>query len=329
MIHLSRTIRSHSALVLLAMTVAACNSGPAAAPPGGGAPPPAGVKLLTLEARPVEQASEFIASLRSLRSTTVQPEVDGMVTRIFVKSGDRVAAGAPLVQIDPNMQQAAVQTAEASRAGVEADVAFWRQQVTRLETLVAAGAISKLEYEQAQNSLKTAEARLSALEAQVSQQRVQLRYYRVVAPQAGTVGDIPIRQGDRVTPSTVITTIDENAALEAYIEVPLERSTDLRLGLPVQLLDRDGKPAVTNPITFIAPRVDQTTQAVLVKSALENAPAQLRTQQFVKARIVWSANPGVTVPVVAVTRISGQYLRVRGRTAGTGARRQAARHPGW
>jgi RND family efflux transporter MFP subunit len=266
------------------------------------------VKIVTLAPKPIDQSSEFIATLRSLRSTTVQPDVEGLVTRIFVKSGDRVRVGTPLVQIDPDKQQASVRSTEAGRAGAEADVVYWRAQVKRLEALVDAGAISRQEFEQAQNSLKTAEAKLSALNAEVREGRVQLQYYRVVAPQAGVVGDISIRVGDRVTTETRITTIDDNESLEAYIEVPLARAPDLRPGLPVQLLDGDGKPVVTNPISFIAPRVDGATQSVLVKTLLKDAPPALRAQQFVKARIVWNTSQGLTVPVVAVSRISGQYF---------------------
>jgi RND family efflux transporter MFP subunit len=297
-----------AAALLFSITAAACRGNQSAAGAVAAAPPPAAVKLMTLEDKPVEQASEFIATIHSLRSTTVQPEVDGMVTKIFVKSGDRVRVGTPLVQINAEKQQASVRSTEANRAGTEADVQYWRQQVKRLESLVGAGAISRQEFDQAQNSLRTAEARLAALEAQVGEGRVQLQYYRVEAPQAGTVGDIPIRTGDRVTTSTIITTIDDNAGLEAYIQIPLDRSPDLRVGLPVQLLDTEGKPIATNPITFVAPRVDDATQTVLVKSALRDVPPQLRVQQFVRTRIVWRSNPGLTVPVTAVTRISGQYF---------------------
>jgi RND family efflux transporter MFP subunit len=263
---------------------------------------------MTLQEKPVEQASEFIATIRSLRSTTVQPEVDGLVTRIFVKAGDRVRSGAPLVQINAEKQRATVRSTEASRAGTEADVQYWRQQVKRLEALVEAGAISRQEFEQAQNSLRTAEARLASLDAQVREGEVELQYYRVNAPQAGVVGDIPIRVGDRVTTSTVITTIDQKEALEAYIQVPLERSPDLRAGLPVQLLDQEGAVVSNNQITFVAPRVDDATQTVLVKSALREAPPAIRLQQFVRARIIWRNAPGLTIPVTAVTRISGQYF---------------------
>ena len=305
-------------LALFAVVAAACGGGaPAAQGPQG--PPPAGVKLVTLEERPIEQTSEFIATVQSRRSTTVQPEVDGLVTRIFVRSGDRVRAGAPLVQINADKQQATVRSAEASRTGTEADVTYWREHVKRLESLLEAGAISQQEFEQARTSLRTAEARLAALDAQVREGQVELQYYRVEAPQNGMVGDIPIRVGDRVTTSTVITTIDEtSSALEAYIQVPLDRSPELRVGLPVQLLDADGKVAATNPVTFVAPRVDDATQTVLVKSLLREFPPSLRVQQFVRARIVWRQAPGLTIPVTAVTRISGQHFCFVAEQAGEG-----------
>ena len=297
-----------TALVLASVLAAACRGAQPGAGTAPAAPPPSAVQVLTLEQKPIEQASEFIATIRSLRSTTVQPQVDGTVTRIFVKSGDHVKPGSPLVQINADKQQANVRSTEASRGGTEADVQYWRQQVQRLESLVGAGAISRQEFDQAQNSLRTAEARLAALDAQVREGRVELQYYRVDAPQAGIVGDIPIRTGDRVTTSTVITTIDDKGALEAYLQVPLDRSPDLRTGLPVQLLDGDGKPVATNPISFVAPRVDDATQTVQVKTALREAPASLRVQQFVRARVIWRSTPGLTIPVTAVSRISGQYF---------------------
>ena len=288
------------------------------APAAAAAPPPAAVAMVTLEAKPVPRTSEFIAQLRSQRSATVQPEVDGVVTRIFVKPGDRVKPGTPLVQINAEKQRASVRSTEASRSGTQADVAYWRGQVKRLESLVAAGAISRQEFDQAQNSLRTAEARLAALDAQVREGRVELDYYRVNAPQAGVVGDIVLRVGDRVTSSTVITTVDDNAVLEADIQVPIDRSPDLRVGLPVQILDGAGAVAATNPITFVSPRVDERTQTVLVKSVLREAPPALRAQQFARVRLVWSNAPGLTVPLTAVSRISGRYFCFVAEPAGGG-----------
>jgi len=294
------------AMIAATLVAAACgNRTPAQ---GAGAPPPTAVKTMPLSTTSIEDASEFIATVRSLRSTTIQPEVEGIITRIFVKSGDKVSVGTPLLQIDPAKQQAAVSSAEANRAGTEADVTYWRAQTKRMEALVEAGAISKAEFDQAQNSLRTAEARLAALEAQVREGSVQLQYYRVTAPQAGTVGDLSVRVGDRVSNTTEITTIDDGQQLEAYIQIPLDRSPQIRLGLPVQLIDADGKVVATNPITFVAPRVDGATQTVLVKSQLRNAPPNARVLQFVRSRVVWRSVEGLTVPMTSVTRIAGQYF---------------------
>ena len=295
-------------LLITAAILTACNGG-APAQGAAAAPPPSGVGIVTLEEKPIERGSDFIATLRGQQSSTVQPEVEGLITRIFVKAGDRVREGQPLVQINADRQVAAVRSTAASRTGAEADVLYWRQQVKRLEALVDAGAISKQEFEQAQNTLRTAEARLASLDAQLAEGKVELQYYRVDAPQSGTVGEIPVRVGDRVTNSTEITTIDQNdQGLEVYIQVPLDRSPDLRLGLPVQIIDTDGKVLESTKITFISPRVDEKTQTVLVKSPTSEAPRTIRVRQFVRARIIWTSTPGLTVPITAVSRLSGQYF---------------------
>lgn len=300
--------------ILFLLLLAACNRGgqPSAGAPGaggrGGPPPAAAVGIVTLQDKPIEVASEFIATVRSLNSTTIQPQVDGRVTRIFVRSGDVVRAGAPLVQIDPQKETATLQSTESQRAARDADVTFWKAQVERLQSLLKAGAISQNEFDTAQHNLESAQANLAMLDAQVREGRVQLQYYRVTAPTAGVVGDIPIREGDRITTQTMITTIDDKEGLEAYIQVPIGQAPDLRVGLTTQILDSDGKVTASNPITFVAPRVDTATQTVLAKALLKEAPPSVRVQQFVKVRVIWRSVPGLTVPVTGVSRISGQFF---------------------
>ena len=270
--------------------------------------PPTEVTTIVLATKAIPRTSEFVATVRSLRSTTIQPQVEGIVRRIFVRSGDRVRAGEPLVQIDPEKQQASVSTWESTRVAREADVAYAKQQLDRMQTLLEAGAVSRAELEQAETAHKTALAQLNAIQSQIRESQVELQYYRVTAPAAGIVGDIPIREGDRVTPSTLITTVDAGEGLEAYINVPLERATNLRMGLTVELLDSQGQMIASNPITFIAPRADDQTQSVLVKAMLRSVPSSIRVMQYVRARIIWSTEPTLAVPVVAVNRISGQYF---------------------
>lgn len=297
-------------LLVAASSAAACrgNQEPASGAGGAAALPPTDVMTLTLEPKPVPRASEFVATIRSLRSTTIQPQVEGFVRRIFVKAGDQVRSGQPLIQIDPDRQQASITTLESQVAAREADLAFATQQITRMKKLHQAGAVSLAELEQAETAHKNAEAQLTAVRSQIKENEVQLQYYRVIAPVAGIVGEIPVREGDRVTTATPITTIDQAEGLEAYLNVPLERATELKPGLAVELLDDAGKVIASNPVTFIAPRADDATQSVLVKATLQRRPPGLRVMQYVKARLVFSNEPALVVPVVAVNRIAGQHF---------------------
>jgi RND family efflux transporter MFP subunit len=265
------------------------------------------VEAETLSLRPVERATEYVATVRSRRSTTIQPQVEGLITRIAARSGQRVERGSLLMEIDSSRQQAAVSSLDSVRAARQADLQWARQQANRLKKLHEAGAVSQQEEEQAAIALQSAEAQLKAVEAQLAEQRVELAYHRVTSPTAGIVGDIPVRVGDRVTRSTELTTVDERAGLELYINVPVAQAPGLRAGLPVRVVDDRGETMLTTAVNFIAPSVDPDTQAVLVKAPLDST-APFRSDQFVRAHVVWSTEPGLTIPVVAVSRINGQYF---------------------
>jgi RND family efflux transporter MFP subunit len=290
--------------------LAACGGESAPAGPGGpgGAMPPMPVETITLANKPVEQVSEFISSLKSRRSSTIQPQAEGHLTRIAVRSGERVAQGALLFEIDSAPEQAALASLQSMRPMREAELAFAQQQVARNKALLEAGAVSQREVEQFETTVRTTEAQIKALDEQIRQQRSMLSYYRVTAPSPGVVGDIRVVVGDRVTKGTVLTTVDENDVLELYLNIPVAQAPLLKVGLPVRLIDDRGELIATNQIGFVSPNVDTATQTVLAKAPLIEGRGQFRADQFVRARVVWSDAPGLTVPVTGVLRINGQYF---------------------
>jgi RND family efflux transporter MFP subunit len=280
-----------------------------------------------LAPKPVDRTSEYVATLRSRQTSEIRPQVEGVVTRILVRSGERVAVGAPLVQVDPLKQQASVSSNEATRAAQEAQLRLAREELQRQKALFDQGLVSRQVLDQASAALDTAGASLQALQARERESRVELQYYQVTAPAAGVVGDVPVRVGDRVTTSTLLTTISGSSGLEAYIYVPIERAQNLKLGTPVRLVSGDGEVLAQTRIDFISPEVDDKTQGVLAKAQVPSDKG-FRTEQFVRAQIVWSSEPGLTVPVVAVTRINGQYfayVAVPGDKGGLVARQRLVR----
>ncbi len=312
------------AIAAAAVGAASCGRGGAPGPGGAGGRggpgmPPTGVVLQTASLTPIEDSSEYVATLKSMQSTTVQPQIDGQITQILVHSGERVRQGAQLFQIDPRRQQAAVDSQQAERAARQADLDYAREQATRAEHLFDAGAISRQALEQAQTAQSTAEAAVKALDAQLQQQQVQLRYFTVTAPTAGIIGDVPVRVGYQVGTQTTLTTIDQNETLEVYVSVPLDRVGELKVGLALQVLSGDSSQVLaTTKVAFISPRVDPETQTVLVTGSVPNPTGELRSAQFVRARIVWKTEPGLTIPVTAVVRINGQFFGFVAEQSGSG-----------
>ena len=272
----------------------------------GGGPMP--VQFQVAEVKKIPETSEFLSLLKSRHSSAINPQVEGQIVKIFVKSGDHVKLGEPLLQIDPLKQEATVSSQEAARAAQEANKKYAQISLERAKKLYDAGVISKAEYDNAQTAYDAADAQLRAMEEQVRTQKVELKYYQVSAPMDGIVGDVPVHVGDRVSVATLLTTVDEPGALEAYIYVPVDRSKNLKLGLPVKLVDENQKTIAETSVTFVSPQVDTDTQTVLAKALVQNPAAQLRIAQQVRAQITWGVHQGPLVPVLSVVRINGEFF---------------------
>jgi RND family efflux transporter MFP subunit len=301
---------SGSRLALLVATglgilLAGCSHSNADAPQG---PPVTPVKVQKVQDQSIGDASEYVATIKSRHSATIMSDVEGWIFGINVHSGQIVHKGDTLMEIDPRRQKAAVSNYDSQKASKEATMQWSKLQLDRAKALSASGVMSKQDLDQAQSTYDSALADVKAMDAQIDSEKVQLKYYSVFAPTDGTVGDVPVHVGDRVTNTTPLTTIDERTGLEVYISIPSEHAREITMGAPVEVVDSEGKVLLRTNVDFISPQVETGTQSILVKAPADKAADVLRAMQLVRARIVWSTHPGITVPVIAVTRISGQFF---------------------
>lgn len=290
--------------LLMILAATGCDKKHAAAAGAGMQAMP--VQTVAVAMTPVPQSSEYVATIKSRRSATLQPQVDGRLTEIRVRSGDHVKAGQLLMEIDPRHQIAAVESQRATERQKKALYDYNTSEIERQRKLFEAGITSRDAYEQARQVFENTKADYESAVEQRKTQEEQLAYYHVSAPFDGVVGDIPVHVGDYVASSAVLTTVDENRDLEAYIYVPTERSTEVRQGLAVELMDNSGKVLEKTQIDFLSPQVDSTLQGILVKAPVRSSPEVLRNAQMIKARIIWSTKPMAVVPVLAVVRQGGQ-----------------------
>lgn len=298
---LRRTSRA-GYLVAVGLVLAGCQK--KAAPPAqaGGGMQAMPVQTVTVSLQPVAQSSEYVSTIKSRRSATIQPQVSGNLTQIEVHSGDRVKAGQVLMQIDARQQQAAVAAQQATARQKKALYDYNITELDRQRKLFEAGITSRDAFDQEQQAYQNAKADYEASEETAKTQQQLLAYYTIRAPFDGVIGDIPVHEGDYVTTSTMLTTVDANQDLEAYIYIPAERAAQVRMGLPVDIADNSGKVLEHTRIDFISPQVDANLQAILAKAPVHATPDILRNAQMVKARVIWSTQPMPVVPVLAVTR---------------------------
>ena len=304
---LVRRVRPLKALIMgvwgatLLVGASGCADKPAAKPP----PPPREIEVVQLAPGEVRDTGEYLGTLLSRQSVNVLPQVAGYVRRIYVRPGQKVEMGAPLIDVDSREASAALDSARAQRNSSEANLEQSRRTRARIESLYKEGLASAQELEQARAQVDALDASTRAAAAQEAQRSVQLQYLTVRAPFGGTVGDVLVRLGDFVMATTPLTSVAQADVLEVSVSVPNERAHSLQLDTPLEVLDSNGRVLLTSPVFFIAPQADPRTQLVDVKAAFRNTVG-LRPSELVRARLVYSTRNALQLPALAVVRQSGQ-----------------------
>src|SRR5882724_12757286 len=147
----SRGAGCRAAALLLALAAGAFEFGcqKSAADNPSAAAPAIPVQVQIAASVKIPETTEYLSLLKSRHSATINPQVEGQITKIFVKSGDRVTAGTPLLQIDPLKQQAAVSSQEAAKAAQDANLRYAEIQLDRQRKLYAAGVVPKADVDNA------------------------------------------------------------------------------------------------------------------------------------------------------------------------------------
>ncbi|MCB9470022.1 MAG: efflux RND transporter periplasmic adaptor subunit [Candidatus Obscuribacterales bacterium] len=312
--------------------------------------PPTVVQVLRLSEAPYLEKEEYLATMRSRKSVSICPFVEGHVTEILVQAGTEVKAGSLLMTIDSRVKSAQTQAVDAAAHSVESDLEvaratlaslestleskkaeaeYTRSQFERYKNLKKDGAVSDADLDSWKNRSVSARAEVDAALQQIKAQKMtiqkhernheqalanlqaeqaNLKYYRIEAPFAGTVGDIPVKLGDYVTTSTTLTSVTENHPLEAYMSIPAEKAASISKGSSVELVSSEGDQFGQAKVAFIAPTVDPDSQTVLVKALYPNTNSRLRADQVVNALIRKDSKRIVSVPTTAVSQTAGKYF---------------------
>ena len=281
--------------------------------------PPAEVGVVTVSPGDVGLQTELPGRLEASRTAQVRARAAGILLKREFTEGSDVKAGQRLFTIDPAPYQAALQTAQASQARAEANLAQARALAERYAPLVKENAISQQEYASAVAAQKTAEADVAAGKAAVQTATINLNYASVTAPIAGRIGRALVTEGalvgqgeatqlavvQQINPMYVNFTqsVSEVYRLQkAQKEGRLKGAGDKAASVRVVLEDGTefGRPG---KLLFSDLTVDPTTGQITLRAEVPNPDGTLLPGMYVRVRLEQAtAGNAITLPQQAVTR---------------------------
>ena len=181
---------------------------------------PTSYETVTIEKSDITVPIKFSAKLKGETDVTISPQVSGQLMRICVTEGDVVKKGQVLFIIDQRDAQLELESAQASLQAAIAQENSARIEYESNKNLYEKKIVSKYTFDTAENSYNQAKASVAQYKAQVNRAKVNLGYCTITAPVAGSIGEIPVRTGDQVSPSTYLTTVSGNANMDAEISLP-------------------------------------------------------------------------------------------------------------
>ncbi|MCQ0988685.1 efflux RND transporter periplasmic adaptor subunit [Jiella marina] len=239
------------------------------------------------ELRELEDRYSAVGTLLPLRSIELRPLAAGRVVRAPVNSGDRLAEGDLIFELDSR-------AARAELADARATYEEARQELRRFEELQDRNVSSEARIETARAVFRRAEAALRLANANLEDRRL-------VAPFEGVLGAFDLDAGEYVEPATVVSTFEDLSAVEAEFALPERYFARARKGQTVRLQARPYPERVfTGEVDFIAPGIDPGSRSFNVRVLVDNEDRALASGMFVSTELVFETYEALTVPDDAV-----------------------------
>ncbi|MBA4057483.1 MAG: efflux RND transporter periplasmic adaptor subunit, partial [Marivirga sp.] len=250
-------------------------------------PPPVSVVVQQVIVSDATYYDEYPVIIKALNEVELRPQVNGYITAIHFKEGEKVKRGQRLYSIDQQQTEASYQQALANLHVQETNLMKAQKDVERYRELDKSDAIAKQQVDYAEATYEAAKKQVEASKAAVKSVQTNVRYSTIVAPFDGTIGISAVRLGASVSPGvTVLNTISSDDPMGADITVDqreiyrftelskiktLKSDSTFRLAFGDQFYPHPGK------ITIIDRAVDPQTSTIKMRLIFPNPGNTLRS----------------------------------------------------
>lgn len=280
----------------------------------------------------------FKATLEPVEEGIVSSKISGKVVQVLFENGKAVSKGDPLVRLDDqdirnqlSSAQSQLQASESqlngAKAGlpkIKANVESAQRNYTRLQTLFSQGAVTQVELENAETSMKaaqsdlaSAQANINTLMANVSAARANLNTINdslantvIKAPISGVMDEKSVDLGQFASPGAALAKVKNVAVLNAVIQVEQSALKDIKIGQKAQIkLNEDDSKVYEGTVKYIDISANPSARVFNCKIEVTNQGQALRPGIFAKVEI----NKGeqiqvIQIPMSALMGDEGNYF---------------------
>ncbi|HXZ84638.1 MAG TPA: efflux RND transporter periplasmic adaptor subunit [Myxococcota bacterium] len=279
-------IRTASALCFaLAVACSRAPEKPVLAPP---------VSLADASAVDLDDRIEATGQLISPNHAMIAAEVGGRVTALYIDEGKPAAAGARVLEIDPERHELELRAARAANAEAQAALVDQKRAAERAGMLFKSNVASKAQLDTAETQLALAHSRADGAAAKLGEAERARRDAEVKAPFDGLIAQRFISVGEFVQPSTRLFELVALDPIEVEFRVAEIDSSRVRVG---QVVDVRVAPFPDDvfkaTVTLVSPMIDPASRTLRVKGTLANPDGRLRPGLFARADLGVSHREGV------------------------------------
>jgi membrane fusion protein, multidrug efflux system len=251
-------------------------------------PPPEAVTSIVTQREQWPASMTAIGTIEAVHGVMVSADLPGTVARINFDSGQPVREGEILVELDTRQERAQLAALEAQR-----DLA--KVNFGRMQELVNAGVISRMEYDQATAQQKATEANVAEIRATIERKTIR-------APFSGILGIRKVNLGQYLPAGSPVVSNQSLNPIYVNVGVPQQAAAQVHVGRNLRVTTEDvaGK-VFAGSVTAIDSEVDPTTRNIQVQATLPNPEGKLRPGMFVQVEMPLGASRSViALPASAI-----------------------------
>ena len=276
------------AVVIMALGFAKFRQIESAVHAGAFQPPPEAVTSIVTQREQWPASMTAIGTIEAVHGVMVSADLPGTVARINFDSGKAVREGEILVELDTRQERAQLASLEAQR-----DLA--KVNFGRMQELVNAGVISRMDYDQATAQQKATEANVAEIRATIDRKTIR-------APFSGILGIRKVNLGQYLPAGSPVVSNQSLNPIYVNVGVPQQAAAQVHVGRNLRVTTEDvaGK-VFAGSVTAIDSEVDPTTRNIQVQATLSNPEGKLRPGMFVQVEMPLGASRSViALPASAI-----------------------------